>query len=584
MKSVPIFLALAALLSDQPRDVGLKEKVEVRLVLVDFCVVDDDDRTVPGLTQADFELRVDGKPTEIETLDHACAAGAVEEPQSTRKNEPAVPISADRTRRIVLVLDYDHMEDVAQTFDRVYEMLEQRVAAGYEHMIVSMGAELRIESPFTADVGQLSWTLRRMRNDRDLYARDLSSLTEERFFTRMKALLDLLGRWDGRKAVVLFSGPVPPDGFFRDPQFAALTGLAAESRVAIYPVDTRGLGSGSSASEPILSRLAVSTGGRRTVNTNDITLGYARAQRDLACTYTISFHDPSEKADDQHQLSLRLRTGERGRRIIYPQLYVRRSPKERKKTVTETAALAPELFESKSLATQLFVLEAQKLDVWRTVVATELRLGDSVTLPAEQRWKLEGYLRRPNGTVVRRFEEQLTVPATDPATHVTPPVTLYHALDVPPGEYVLSGVVSGPDLPEPLSATRPVSLAPMPSDGSFVLGPIVGHKVGESRAGFEPLIDAVTQRGQSLDARSAFCTTRLDDPPAPPRLVRWISDTDQRYEDVVAPLRSSGGVRCTSVVDPLATDLAPGTYRLRVRAEWGSFRSEDRESGFVVHE
>ena len=67
-----------------------------------------------------------------------------------------------------------------------------------------------------------------MRNDRDLYARDNLALTEERFFLRMKALMDLLERWEGRKAVVLFSGIVPPDGFLRDPHFEELSAMAVE--------------------------------------------------------------------------------------------------------------------------------------------------------------------------------------------------------------------------------------------------------------------------------------------------------------------------------------------------------------------
>jgi hypothetical protein len=40
-----------------------------------------------------------------------------------------------------------------------------------------------------------------------------------------------------------------------------------------------------------LDRLAADAGGRFSERTNDLSLGYARAQRDQACIYTIGFYD-----------------------------------------------------------------------------------------------------------------------------------------------------------------------------------------------------------------------------------------------------------------------------------------------------
>ena len=40
----------------------------------------------------------------------------------------------------------------------------------------------------------------------------------------------------------------------------------------------------------MLVRLANDTGGRLTRATNDFSLGFARAQRDLGCRYTIGFY------------------------------------------------------------------------------------------------------------------------------------------------------------------------------------------------------------------------------------------------------------------------------------------------------
>ena len=54
----------------------------------------------------------------------------------------------------------------------------------------------------------------------------------------------------------------------------------------------------------MLVRLANDTGGRLTRSTNDLTLGYARAQRDLACRYTVGFKIPANEAETSHKIGL----------------------------------------------------------------------------------------------------------------------------------------------------------------------------------------------------------------------------------------------------------------------------------------
>ncbi len=576
---------------DDPRpvDVGLQEKVEVRLVLIDFLVLDGRERTVSDLTIDDFNLQVDGEPTEISSLDVDCPIGGVDEPRSATERRPAQPIPSDRTRRMVLVFDYDHLPNAAETYDQVYAMLEQRVAEGYEHMVISLGEVIRIESPFTSDLDELHWTLRRMRNDRDLYARNQLGLTEYRFFERMKALLDILERWEGRKAIVLFSGAFQPDGFIKDPQFHELAAMAAAARAAIYPVDAAGLGSGSPMGGPwVLHRLATETGGRVTAGTNDVTLAYARAQRDVGCTYTIAFYDSGRRLDSHRRVTIRLRAGLRGARVVHPDFYVRRSREAKKKSVQKTATMAPHIFESDRLRTEYFVLEAMKPDTWRTVVGVDLRPGTASWLREPQRWKLEGLLRRLNGTVVRKFEQEIDVPASDPATGITPPVQLFHELLAPPGEYALSVVVTAPDEDDPLAAVRLVSLAETPYRGSFLLGPILGRSGASAEGpGFEPLLQATMEPGESLEALSVLCTTGAGGPGDVPTMARWISTVDgrdvHRFEDAPLPSTSAGEVRCRQVVDPISTiDLQPGRYRIHALATSTEFTTETRATEFVV--
>ncbi len=570
----------------RPADLGLQEKVEVRLILIDFLVLDGRDRTVSDLTIDDFALQVDGQPTEIASLDVNCPIGSVAEPKSATERHPASPIASERLRRMVLVFDYDHMPNVAETYDRVYDMLEQWVADGYEHMVVTLGEVIRIESPFTRDLDQLHWTLRRMRNDRDLYARNQLGLTEFRFFDRMKALLDILERWDGRKAVVLFSGGFAPDGFLKDPQFEELTAMSAAARAALYPVDTGGLRAGT-PDVSTLHRLATQTGGRFTGATNDVTLAYARAQRDIGCTYTIAFKDPGRRAGSSRRVTIRLRAGPRGARVVHPDYYVRRSREAKLESVRKTATMAPHIFENGRLSANYAVLEAMKENSWRTVVGVELRPSTSTWLPAPQRWRLQGLLRRLNGTVVRRFEREIDVPATDPATGITPAVRLFHELVAPAGEYALSVVATAPDEDDPIAATRLVTLAETPYQGTFVLGPILGRSDASAEGPrFEPLFEQKAVRGEPLQALSVFCVGGVEDRNVT-TMTRWISTAEgtdvHRYEGVPVRLTSGGYVRCGQVIDPVSTrELSPGRYRMHALAQSAGVSTETRETEFVV--
>jgi len=391
--------------------------------------------------------------------------------------------------------------------------------------------------------------------------------------------------------VVLFSGPFTPDGWFRDPHFEELSAMATTSRTAIYPVDSAGLRTGPSliGGPPVLHRLATETGGRVTSGTNDITLAYARAQRDIGCTYTLAFYDPGDRADNNRRLSIKFRKNRGGRRIVYPDFYVRRSPEQKKKSVVKTASMAPHIFESDRIRAEYFVMEADKLESWRMLVGVDLRLGTTSVLHEPQSWKLEGFLRRLNGTVVRKFERQLEVPATDPESGITPSVKLFHELFAPPGEYALSVVVTAPDEDDPIAATRLASLAQTPFNGSFVLGPILGVSSGGSRKdpGFEPLLDARLAPGQTVEALSVLCVTGPDGKRDVPTMMRWLSTTDDnevfRYEEESLSMKFHGGVRCGRVIDTVSTEaLAPGRYKIRALARSPAYTTEAHTTEFVV--
>jgi len=205
-------------------DPTLEERVQVDYVLIDFLVLDAEGRTVPDVTRDELRLKVGGRKIAIDTLDRDC--GTRTGPGS-RPAEGGTAEAADQepAQRIVLVFDYDHMSQPAEVFDQAQKLIDERARAGQQILLASFSELVRLESGFTSDPDELHWALRRMRNDRDLFARYRARLTEDEFFERVRALFDLLERWPGRKTVVLFSGSFILDGFSHDEQFRNLAAL-----------------------------------------------------------------------------------------------------------------------------------------------------------------------------------------------------------------------------------------------------------------------------------------------------------------------------------------------------------------------
>jgi VWFA-related protein len=447
----------------EPVEVGLEEQVEVRLVLIDAVVLDRKDRTVPGLGREDFELRVDGRPVEIVSLDTQCPLDAAEDVRGgSSRNPPSPPGQASEPPRVVLVVDYFHVHSAALALDAAREALERWPDPDGEHMVVSLGAALRIELPFTCDRDAVQATLARMRQDRGLYAGHHGHLTEWPFFDRLGSLFDLLERLPGRKVVVLFSGPFARDGFDHDTAYERLAGLSAMARTAVYPVDTGGLRtpldphSGPLGGPRKLHRLAIETGGRMTADTNDLGLAYVRAQRDLGCTYTLGFHDPRPRLDDRRRLAIHVRTKD-GLRAVHPSSYVLRSPEAKRRSLTRTASMAPEMFPSDALTARLVLERPLGSSRWAALLTVELR-GSGMPVRALAEGRLRGFLRRPSGTIVRTFDRSVREPEGAGAG-----LRFEERLSLAPGRYRIGAVFSGPGLDSPLATSREIDVPELPA-------------------------------------------------------------------------------------------------------------------------
>ena len=141
-------------------------------------------RVFTDLELEQFQLLVDGDLTEIATLDRDCPVGRARDPRGGAKKGSLPADPTVKPRRIILVLDYFHMENANAAIEAAQDALDRFASGTEEHMLISLGDLVRIEAPFTADLDDIRWALLRMQNDRDLFARSHSRLTDHDFFER----------------------------------------------------------------------------------------------------------------------------------------------------------------------------------------------------------------------------------------------------------------------------------------------------------------------------------------------------------------------------------------------------------------
>ncbi len=431
-----------------PVDVGRVERVEVRYALVDLLVLDARDRTVPGLGATDFELFVDGEPVPVVSVDESCAAGAQPDPRNGSGPMPSVGgPSAGGPARFVHVFDYPHLEHPTEVITVAREALERLGRDDDEHVVAAFAPGLRIESPPARGTGDALRALGRMETDRTLYDGAYARLTERGFFRSLGTLLDVLEMWSGAKVVLLYSGPFLVDGFHHDATHRDVAARAARARVVLYTIDAAGLRDpkgfryGDLGGPPTLARLAVETGGRLTRNTNDLGLAYARAQRDLACRYTLGFYERAEDPDRPRRLTIR--TTRPGARVVHPEAYVPRSNDERRDARIAGALAAPELFPRGGL-----VLEAAPTGAAGFRLA--LRLPESWGRSDRAGWIVDCRVVRRTGVV--EYETRT------PLTAEGPLVDLGSASDLAPRTYRAIAVVSRAESQTPFAVSIDVDV------------------------------------------------------------------------------------------------------------------------------
>lgn len=341
--------------------------VASRLVVVDV-VVRQEGQTICGLSQQDFEVRENGHPQAIESFEAHCGNGArasAAPPQLPPDTYTDLPIGNPTDAISVLLLDGLNTRARDEMRARLQMIAALRtLPPGRRIAIFTLGSRLRMLSGFTTDTSalvnalsglkpvELSTTLlpeQEKADEEELIDNlppDLQQVTRtflneadnqqtgDRIAQTLEAFQQLaryLEGVPGRKNLLWFSGSFPlttfqsvllPGGFQGEPMDQSFgepirrtANLLAEARVAVYPVDVRGV-----ISEPIydlrdqrttavqetladeqqdalnqiaergtLDAVAHETGGRATYESNDLARAMENAIEDGSNYYTIAY-------------------------------------------------------------------------------------------------------------------------------------------------------------------------------------------------------------------------------------------------------------------------------------------------------
>jgi len=162
----------------------LRETVEVRVVNVEVVVSDRHGRPVPGLGREDFELRVNGKPVEIEYF-RAVAEAIFVDPAAETEDGPGAPSAGGEEPAdpeapyLVIVLDNRNL-DPNRLVDALGDLeaeLDRLLGATRGIMLARLGRTLSIEQAMTSERHRLAKALDHLRANR-LPPVDLSQRTQ----------------------------------------------------------------------------------------------------------------------------------------------------------------------------------------------------------------------------------------------------------------------------------------------------------------------------------------------------------------------------------------------------------------------
>ena len=265
------------------------------VVSIDVVVRDRDGNVVRGLTQADFEIREDGRPQDLlnftfqEITDRA-ASGPVTADVLTsaeaRMNEPARPTTAAAAapaaepdgpmtsdlfagrRLIVLLFDVSSMqpEDVQRAVDSARTYVKEQMSDADLVSVATVSTTLDVLTDFTTERARVDAALATLAytdglateppaastaatdeaaaaatGEEAAEASELDMFNNDVRLRALRTLAETLAPIEQKKAILYFSAGMQRSGQDNMVELRSAINAAILAHVAIYPVDTRGL-------------------------------------------------------------------------------------------------------------------------------------------------------------------------------------------------------------------------------------------------------------------------------------------------------------------------------------------------------
>src|SRR5277367_4942271 len=239
-----VLLVLAALYpaarAQAPADSGAVIKTETKLVLVDTVVTDKKGNYVHDLEAKDFKVWEDNKEQQIKSFSFEAGSASPSNPQK---------------HYLVLFFDNSTMDFGAQGRARqaAAKFIDANGGPNRLMAIVNFGGALQIAQNFTDDAQRLKNVVNGVKfsavapNASDASTPQLSaqmaSFGARDVLYALKDLAKSLSAIPARKTVILITGGFPLTSEIMSEATAAISSCN-KSNVAIYPIDVRGLVSG----------------------------------------------------------------------------------------------------------------------------------------------------------------------------------------------------------------------------------------------------------------------------------------------------------------------------------------------------
>ena len=334
-------------------------KSTVRRVIVDVVVSDSLGRPVPGLTTSDFKISEDGNPQSIRSFDlhdfdsvsDSLPKLPAELPANTFLNVPSGP---ERGPLYVLLLDLLNMEKEDQPVARkqVMEFI-RRKPFGTRFAIYVLSDRLYQVQGFTENRNLLAQALDPS-NPHSRIPKIFLNADNFRPYISTPAILGKIGEYladlPGHKNLIWISGSFPSailpssessEALSVSDQIKQATDTLARARIAVYPIDVRGVvatspsaskagspdaGAGLQADTMVNAlhmteeEIASATGGRAFNNSNDIAEELTAATETGGRYYTLTY-SPTNQNYDGKVRHIRIELAQRGCRLEYRRTY-----------------------------------------------------------------------------------------------------------------------------------------------------------------------------------------------------------------------------------------------------------------------